>query len=195
MRECPAELGFCPSQFSEVQFQKVEVSPHATAWEMANAHRFEGTLLVAALPDGSAWPTISLAVFPYSPSVPSKLQEVGPLWATVPRIVRIPGAKMSATEKFGGPENRGMGYHRFFREVGWTGTAASARAWGFPRLCRGRFARRRRRTRLELEGSLPTVRAPGQFKAGIPAPDVSDSTWPTLARRPPVRTIQVRCVA
>jgi hypothetical protein len=35
-----------------------------------------------------------------APAMPSKLQEVGPLWATVPRIVRTPEAEISAAEKF-----------------------------------------------------------------------------------------------
>jgi len=102
MRECPAELGFCPSQFSRVQFPDVEVSPHATAWEKANAHRFEGTLLVAAVPDGSAWPTISLTVLPHSSPTPSKLREVGPLSVAVPSVARIPGAKSRRPENWGG---------------------------------------------------------------------------------------------
>jgi hypothetical protein len=34
--------------------------------------------------------------------MPSKLQEVGPLWVTVPTVVRTPGAKTSAARKLGG---------------------------------------------------------------------------------------------
>jgi len=50
---------------------------------------------------------------------PSKLQEVGPLWGAVPRIARIPGAKMSAAEKLGGQKIEA-----------WVNTASSGRSDG-----------------------------------------------------------------